>query len=81
MSAWGFVSSIAQGAFQTGAKSVEFVADIIQEGLSDEEDEFEGDSIADTIWGSFSDNILGEGGALQGKCLKVFSLQRWSLRH
>jgi hypothetical protein len=65
MSAWGFISKIAQGAFQTGAKSVEFVGDIIQEGLTDE-DEFEGDGIADTIWGSFNDNILGEGGALQG---------------
>ena len=62
---WGFVEKIGKGLYQTTAKSIEFVTDIIQEGLTDE-DEFEGDGIADTIWGSWNDNILGKDGAMQG---------------
>jgi len=62
---WGFIEKIGKGIFQTTAKSVEFVTDIFQEGLTDE-DEFEGDGVADTIWGSWNDNILGKGGAMEG---------------
>ena len=62
---WGFIEKVGKGIFQTTAKSVEFVTDIFQEALTDE-DEFEGDTIADTIWGSWNDNILGEGGAMEG---------------
>ena len=65
MDVWGFVDKIGKGVIQTTSKSIEFVTDIIQEGLTDE-DEFEGSGIADTIWGSWNDNILGEGGAMEG---------------
>ena len=65
MDVWGFVEKIGKGVIQTTSKSIEFVTDIIQEGLTDE-DEFEGSGIADTIWGSWNDNILGEGGAMEG---------------
>jgi hypothetical protein len=61
---WGFVSKIAKGTFNTGVQSVDFVTDIVQEALPGR-DEYEGSGIADTIWGSFNDNILGEGGAMQ----------------
>ena len=65
MGVWGFVEKIGKGIYQTTSKSGEFVTDIIQEGLTDE-DEFEGDGVADTIWGSWNDNILGKGGAMEG---------------
>ena len=64
MGLWGFVSKIAKGTFNTGVQSVDFVTDIVQEALPGR-DEYEGSGIADTIWGSFNDNILGEGGAMQ----------------
>ena len=60
---WGFFAKIGKGAFNTGYKSVNFAVDIAQEALG--ADDIEGEGIADTIWGSFNDNILGEGGALQ----------------
>ena len=60
---WGFFEKIAKGAFNTGYKSVNFAVDIAQEAFG--ADDIEGEGVADTIWGSFNDNILGEGGALQ----------------
>ena len=64
MGLWNFIEKIAKGAFNTGVQSVDFVTDIAQEALPGR-DEYEGSGIADTIWGSFNDNVLGEGGVMQ----------------
>ncbi len=64
MGLWNFISKIGKGAFNTGVQSIDFVTDIAQEALPGR-DEYEGSGIADTIWGSFNDNILGEGGVMQ----------------
>jgi hypothetical protein len=61
---WNFIEKIAKGTFNTAVQSVDFVTDIAQEALPGR-DEYEGSGVADTIWGSFNDNILGEGGAMQ----------------
>ena len=59
---WGFFEKIGKGLFNIGDKSIDFVTDIAQGAVSDS-DEYDG--VADTIWGAFNDNVLGEGGALQ----------------
>ena len=64
MGVWNFISKVGKGAFNTGVQTIDFVTDIAQEALPGR-DEYEGSGIADTIWGSFNDNILGEGGAMQ----------------
>jgi len=61
---WNFIEKIAKGTFNTAVQSVDFVTDIAQEALPGR-DEYEGSGIADTIWGSFNDNVLGEGGVMQ----------------
>jgi len=61
---WDGIVKVAKGLFDTGVQSVDFVTDIAQEALPGR-DEYEGEGVWDTIWGSFNDNILGEGGALQ----------------
>ena len=55
-------SGIANAAFQATASGVELFTDIVR-GVVDDEDEYDG--IAGTIWGSWNDNVLGEGGVLQ----------------
>ena len=64
MGLWDGVVKVAKGLFNTGVQSVDFVTDIAQEALPGR-DEYEGEGVWDTVWGSFNDNILGEGGALQ----------------
>ncbi len=64
MGLWNFIEKIAKGTFNTAVQSVDFVTDIAQEALPGR-DEYEGSGIADTIWGSFNDNVLGEGGVMQ----------------
>ena len=64
MGLWNFIEKIAKGTFSTVVQSVDFVTDIAQEALPGR-DEYEGSGIADTIWGSFNDNVLGEGGVMQ----------------
>ena len=64
MGLWNFISKVSKGAFNTGVQTIDFVTDIAQEALPGR-DEYEGSGVADTIWGSFNDNILGEGGAMQ----------------
>ncbi len=53
---WGFFEKIAKGAFNTGYKSVNFAVDIAQEAFG--ADDIEGEGVADTLWGSFNDNIF-----------------------
>jgi hypothetical protein len=55
-------SGIANAAFQATASGVELFTDIVK-GVYDDEDEYDG--VAGTIWGSWNDNVLGEGGVLQ----------------
>ena len=55
-------SGIANAAFQATASGVELFTDIVR-GVYDDEDEYDG--IAGTIWGSWNDNVLGEGGVVQ----------------
>ncbi len=61
---WDGVVKVSKGLFNTGVQSVDFVNDIIKEALPGRDD-YEGEGIIDTVWGSFNDNILGEGGAMQ----------------
>lgn len=58
------VEGITKGFWEIGKKSGEFFVDIAQEAFTDE-DEFEGNGVLDTVWGSWKDNVLGEGGVIQ----------------
>tara|TARA_B110000495_G_C23042916_1_gene627159 strand:- start:841 stop:9186 length:8346 start_codon:yes stop_codon:yes gene_type:complete len=58
------VEGISKGFWEIGKKSGEFLYDMAEEAITDE-DEFEGNGILDTVWGSWKDNVLGEGGVLQ----------------
>ena len=48
------VEGITKGFWEIGKKSGEFFVDIAQEAFTDE-DEFEGNGILDTVWGSWKD--------------------------
>ena len=54
--------NIANAAWQGTDSAFEFLTDILQE-FTGTQDEYEG--VAGTIWGSWNDNVLGEGGVLQ----------------
>ena len=54
--------NIANAAWQGTDSAFEFLTDILQE-FTGTQDEYDG--VAATIWGSWNDNVLGEGGVLQ----------------
>ena len=60
----GRLEGMAKGLFNATAQSADFFIDIAHEGLTGA-DKFEGNGVLDTVWGSWQDNVLGEGGVLQ----------------
>lgn len=60
----GRLEGMAKGLFNATAQTADLFIDIVHEGLTGA-DKFEGNGVLDTVWGSWQDNVLGEGGVIQ----------------
>jgi len=60
----GRLEGMAKGLFNATVQTVDLFVDIADEVLTGA-DKYEGNGVLDTLWGSWQDNVLGEGGVVQ----------------